>query len=301
MSPAPRRRRGRGGQGGHEPRARIRTRELRAMELTVLGWSQPQIAADLGVSQAAVSKLLKRIETRLLRELTETGPATEGAADAPAGTPLCRSDAGLGREQSGHDPAASTPDAGRRWRRRAPSPRSSSRTSTAIRGISTKRGRRSPIIASSGGSTPRSKLDVRASRDPYDGMTGEALRAELARQTQLLAIAEPTVINAVTTEAITADRPASDPVMPGHERYRTRRCPMSTMNDQLIRQLQLQDALLKRDAEQSLRSLRRQAWPHSRTERRFCRTGTSTISSSTSKPSRPARSRGCSSTCRRGT
>jgi hypothetical protein len=42
------------------------------MELTVLGWSQPQIAADLGMSQAAVCKLLKRVETRLLRELAET-------------------------------------------------------------------------------------------------------------------------------------------------------------------------------------------------------------------------------------
>ena len=72
MSNPPRRRRGRGGQSGHDPRARIRTREWRAMELAILGWSQPQIAADLGISQAAVSKLLKRIEVRLLRELAET-------------------------------------------------------------------------------------------------------------------------------------------------------------------------------------------------------------------------------------
>jgi predicted transcriptional regulator len=34
-------------------------RELRAMELTNQGWSQHQIAADLGISQAAVSQLLK--------------------------------------------------------------------------------------------------------------------------------------------------------------------------------------------------------------------------------------------------
>ena len=70
MSATPRRRRGRGGQGGHESRARIRTRERRAMELTVIGWSQYQIAADLGISQAAVSKILKRAEIRVLRELT---------------------------------------------------------------------------------------------------------------------------------------------------------------------------------------------------------------------------------------
>src|SRR5262245_35585369 len=72
MSHTPRHRRGRGGKSGHEPRARIRTRELRAMELTVLGWSQHHIAKDLGISQAAVSKLLKRVEIRLLCELSET-------------------------------------------------------------------------------------------------------------------------------------------------------------------------------------------------------------------------------------
>jgi hypothetical protein len=36
---------------------------------------------------------------------------------------------------------------------------------------------------------------------------------------------------------------------------------MSTTNDQMIRQLKLQDALLKRQAEQSLRSYVEQAWP----------------------------------------
>ncbi len=72
MTGTPRRRRGRGGHRGHEPRARIRTRELRAMELATLGWSQHQIAADLGISQAAVSKILTRVELRLLRELAAT-------------------------------------------------------------------------------------------------------------------------------------------------------------------------------------------------------------------------------------
>ena len=65
-------RRGRGGQGGHEPTARIRTRDARAMELATLGWSQQRIAADLGVSQAAVSKILKRVDERLLQDLRST-------------------------------------------------------------------------------------------------------------------------------------------------------------------------------------------------------------------------------------
>jgi predicted transcriptional regulator len=51
---------------------RIRTRELRTIELMVRGWSQQQIAADLGVSQAAVSKILRRVEGRMLLELTAT-------------------------------------------------------------------------------------------------------------------------------------------------------------------------------------------------------------------------------------
>ena len=65
-------RRGRGGQGGHEPRMRIRAREIRALELVIRGWSQHRIAADLGVSQAAVSKLLARVEGRELRERVAT-------------------------------------------------------------------------------------------------------------------------------------------------------------------------------------------------------------------------------------
>src|SRR4051812_28854271 len=72
MTDRSRRRRGRGGQGGHEPRARIRTRELRALELSTLGWSQHRIAADLGISQAAVSKILRRVETRELQEQAAT-------------------------------------------------------------------------------------------------------------------------------------------------------------------------------------------------------------------------------------
>jgi DNA-binding CsgD family transcriptional regulator len=65
----PRRGRGRGGKGGHEPRLRIQAREMRAYELSIEGKSQTEIAADLQISQPAVSKLLRRVEDRLAAEM----------------------------------------------------------------------------------------------------------------------------------------------------------------------------------------------------------------------------------------
>lgn len=63
-------RRARGGQGGAEPRARIRLREVKALQGMLDGQSQHEIARTLGVSQPAVSKILKRIEERLLTDVT---------------------------------------------------------------------------------------------------------------------------------------------------------------------------------------------------------------------------------------
>lgn len=59
-----------GGQGGAEPRARIRLRELQVMEQILLGRSQHQIALSLGITQPAVSKIVKRIEERLLADVS---------------------------------------------------------------------------------------------------------------------------------------------------------------------------------------------------------------------------------------
>jgi len=66
-----RRRRSRphGGRGGAEPLARIRLRELRVMEQILIGQSQHQIATALGISQPAVSKIVARIEARLLDDV----------------------------------------------------------------------------------------------------------------------------------------------------------------------------------------------------------------------------------------
>lgn len=70
---APARARARGGQGGYEPRYRIRLRERRAVELSLQGWSQAEIARALQVSQPGVSKILKRAYQRMADE-----QATEG-------------------------------------------------------------------------------------------------------------------------------------------------------------------------------------------------------------------------------
>ena len=213
MRDAPRRRRGRGGQGGHDPRGRIRTRELRAMELAVLGWSQPQIAADLGISQAAVSKLLKRIETRFLRELAETVQRQRTRqtlrlehlfAEAMRAWVVSQRDATRRRQRQtqGGDGAGTT---------------------VAELVVETQHGdpryldEARKALADQRklwGLDAAQKVDLQASRDPYSDMTEEALRAELARQTQLLGIGNPTVIDAVTTDAISAKRPNTNAVTP---------------------------------------------------------------------------------------
>jgi DNA-binding transcriptional ArsR family regulator len=59
----------RGGKGGHEPRGRVRLREIQVLDQMVEGRTQHQIAAALGLSQPAVSKILRRLEDRLLADL----------------------------------------------------------------------------------------------------------------------------------------------------------------------------------------------------------------------------------------
>ena len=62
---------GRGGQGGHEPRARTQARELRVLERSIQGHSQREIAAEEGLTQGGVSKILSRLEQRALEELVD--------------------------------------------------------------------------------------------------------------------------------------------------------------------------------------------------------------------------------------
>jgi transposase len=65
----PRRGKGRGGKGGHEPRSRVRFREVQVLEFLREGRTQHQIADALGISQPAVSKIVQRVEERLLTDL----------------------------------------------------------------------------------------------------------------------------------------------------------------------------------------------------------------------------------------
>jgi len=62
---------GRGGKGGHEPRSRVRLREIRVMEEVLEGRTQHQIATSLAISQPAVSKIVRRMEARLLADIAQ--------------------------------------------------------------------------------------------------------------------------------------------------------------------------------------------------------------------------------------
>lgn len=186
MSAPADRRRGRGGQGGHEPRARIRTRELRVMELTVLGWSQHQIAAEVGVSQAAVSKILKRVELRVLRELS-----------AMVERQKARHTLRLEHlyAEAVHAWDESKGDTTRRRQRKSDGGAGGGGATVAEIVVENQHGdpryleearRALADHRKLWGLDAPQKLDVRASRNPYDGMTEEALREELARQARLL-------------------------------------------------------------------------------------------------------------------
>jgi predicted transcriptional regulator len=191
MSDTPRRRRGRGGQGGHEPRARIRTRELRTMELTVLGWSQHQIAADLGISQPAVSRILNRVELRVLRELTAT--VERQKARHTVRLEHIFAEAMRAWDQSKADTTR------RRQRKSDGGPGGAGATVAEIvvenqhgdpRYLDEARKALADHRKLWGLDAPQ-KVDVRAPRNRYDDMTEDALRDELATQARLLAASDP--------------------------------------------------------------------------------------------------------------
>ena len=66
----------RGGQQGYEPPVTRMRRDERLLDLALERWSQRQIAAEVGLTQAGVSKALRRILTRQLATLTEETEAS---------------------------------------------------------------------------------------------------------------------------------------------------------------------------------------------------------------------------------
>jgi hypothetical protein len=60
---------GRGGKGGHEPRGRVRLRQVQVVQQVLEGRTQHEIAQALGISQPAVSKIVRRVEEHLLADL----------------------------------------------------------------------------------------------------------------------------------------------------------------------------------------------------------------------------------------
>lgn len=51
----------RGGKGGYEPAARIHERRRRVWEMSVQGFSQGEIARQLGITQSGVSRILRKL------------------------------------------------------------------------------------------------------------------------------------------------------------------------------------------------------------------------------------------------
>ncbi len=218
MSDAACRRRGRGGQGGHEPRPRIRMRELRAIELATLGRSQPAIAADLGVSQAAVSKILKRVELRLLRELADT-------VERQKARHTLRLEHLFAEAMQAW--AQSKTDTTRRRQRKTQGGQAG--TGATVSEIVVENHHGDPRYLEQArkaladhrkvwGLDAPQQVDVRATRNPYDGMTEEALLEELARQGRLLPEALPVTADAVPTDPIAAAPETATPRNPPDQR-----------------------------------------------------------------------------------
>ena len=185
MSPT-RRPRGRGGQRGHEPPARIQARELRVLERSIQGWSQRENAAEERVTQAAISKILRRAEDRMLREFT-------------AVIELQKSRQAVRLEHVYHQGMraweVSKSDATRRVQRKTQPGAGGVGATVAELVVETQHGdpryldlarKALADLRTLWGLDAPQKLDVRATRSPFDGVSEEGLRAELARQDHLL-------------------------------------------------------------------------------------------------------------------
>ena len=180
----------RGGQHGHEPASRIQSRELRVIARTEQGWSQRQIAAELEISQPAVSKILHRVEDRV-------------SQDVPAAVERQKVRQTLRLEhlytESVRAWEQSKADTTRRRQRKTTGPDQAGTTVAELvtehqhgdpRFLEQSRRVLADLRALWGLDAPQ-KVDVRATRNPYAELSEDALREELGRQTRLLAAAGP--------------------------------------------------------------------------------------------------------------
>ena len=179
---------GRGGQGGREPRATVQARALRVLERSVAGLSQREIAAEEGMSQSAVSKILQRLEARRLGGTRGAGRAAKSTRQT-----LCLDH--LYRE-SLRAWEASKADATRRVQKKTQPGVGAPSATVAQFVVDTQHGDprylevARKVLADQrrvwGLDAPQ-KLDVRATEGPFDAMSDEALAEVLAHQRQLLA------------------------------------------------------------------------------------------------------------------
>ena len=179
---------GRGGRGGREPRATVQARALRVLERSVAGLSQREIAAEEGISQSAVSKILQRLEARVLEELV-------GRVEQQKARQSLRLDYLYGESLRSWE--ASKDDATRRVQRTTHAGAGGAVGATVAQlVVETQHGDprylevARKVLADQrrvwGLDAPQ-KLDVRATEGPFDAMSDEALAEVLAHQRQLLA------------------------------------------------------------------------------------------------------------------
>ena len=182
---------GRGGQGGREPRATVQARALRVLDRSVAGLSQRQIAAAEGLTQSAVSKILRRLETRAWQELVDR-------VEQQKARQSLRLDYLYGESLRAWE--ASKVDATRLVQRTTQAGAGGAVGATVAQlVVETQHGDprflevARKVLADQrpvwGLDAPQ-KLDVRATRGPFEAMTDAALAAELARQRQLLTAIE---------------------------------------------------------------------------------------------------------------
>jgi transcriptional regulator with XRE-family HTH domain len=175
------------------------------MELTILGWSQHQIAADLGLSQAGVSRILRRIETRLVREFA-------AMVERQKARHTLRLEYLFKEAVDAWD--RSKTDTTRRRQRKTESAQGGPGATIAEIVVENQHG--DPRYLDEArkaladhrklwGLDAPQKVDLRASRNPYEGMTEAALRDELAKNTRLMAIGEPVSADSAIHPAKTAD------------------------------------------------------------------------------------------------